>query len=143
MTDIKSTKGIYLVRTFLEDVFSYEEHQEDATYGLGYKLTLQRLSDDQVLSHVAATNAANLALAGSLFINDISWFVPQYTPNISQKLILEYIVSRAATQLTYIKGSSYSKDVTTENYWIFELGVQSGIDVPIFCNNRIYAKRSI
>ena len=40
-------------------------------------------------------------------------------------------MSRAATQLIYKKGSSYTKDVTTEPNSTSEIGVQSCIDVPI------------
>ena len=46
--------------------------------------------------------------------------------------MFEHIVSRAATELTYIKISSYTKDVTTENIWTFELGVRSCSDVPFY-----------
>ena len=42
------------------------------------------------------------------------------------------LVSRAATEITYIKTSSQTKDVTTGNNWTFELCVQSGIDVPVY-----------
>ena len=50
----------------------------------------------------------------------------------NQKLMWEHIVSKAPTELTYIKRSSYTKDVTTENNWTFELGVGDGIDIPIY-----------
>ena len=46
--------------------------------------------------------------------------------------MLEHIVSKTPTELTYIKRSSYMKDVTTENNWTFELGVGDGIDIPIY-----------
>ena len=101
---------------------------------MGYRLTLQRNSDNHVLVHLAqAYDAANLALAGSVIIDDISLYTPHYTPSISnQKLMLEHIVSKAPTELSYIKRSSFMKDVTTENNWIFELGVGDGIDIPIY-----------
>ena len=40
MTDNKNVKGKFHVRNMLRDVFGLAEHQEKATYGLGYKLTL-------------------------------------------------------------------------------------------------------
>ena len=104
-----------------------------ATYGLGYNLTIQRSSDKHVHSHRAGTEAANLAWVVSVFVEDISGYFPHYFPNISQhELMFEHIVSRAAKQLTYIKISSYTKDVTTENIWTFELGVQKCSDVPFY-----------
>ena len=44
--------------------------------------------------------------------------------------MLGYIVSKDATYMSYIKRSSYVEDVTTENNWIFGLGVGDGIDIP-------------
>ena len=77
--------------------------------------------------------AANLALAGRVLIDDKSLYVPQYTPSISnQKIMLGHIVSKVPSELSYIKRSSYMKDVTDENYWIFELGVGDGFDIPIY-----------
>ena len=134
LTNIKRTKGNYYVRIYLKGVFGFSEHQDNCTYGLGYTLTLQRNSDNHVLSHPAqAIDADYLVLARRIYINDISLYIPHYTPNISnQKLMLGHIVSRSATELSYIKSASYMKDVTTENNWIFELGVGNGIDIPIY-----------
>ena len=47
------------------------------------------------------------------------------------KLLLEHFVSRAATELSYIKRSSYTK-YTIESNWTFELGLPSGFDFH-FC----------
>ena len=103
--------------------FGFAEHQDNCTYVLGKKLTLRRNSDSHVISHTAGANdAVNLALAGRVYIDDISLYVPHYTPNISdQKLMLRHIVSEAATELSKIKRSYYKEDVTSENNWIFSL----------------------
>ena len=108
MTNNETTKGKYHVRIYLKDTFGFAERQDKCSYGLGYNLTLQRNSDDHVLSHGAgATNVENLALAGRVFIEDLSRFVPHYTPSISnQKFFLGHIVSKAPTELSYIKRSS-------------------------------------
>ena len=105
MTNNKLTKENYQVRIYLKDVFGFAEHQDICTYGLSYKLTLQRNSDNHVLSHPAQANAAaNLVSAERVIIDDISLYVPHYTPSISnQKLMLSHIVSKAPTELTYIK----------------------------------------
>ena len=98
-----------------------------------YKLTLQRKSDSHVLSHPAQINdSANVALAGRVIIDDMKWYVPDYTPSVSnQNLMLRQIVSKAPSELSIIKRSSFMKDATTENNWVFELGVADGIDIPI------------
>ena len=46
--------------------------------------------------------------------------------------MLVHIESTPARELSNNKRSSFEKDVTTENNWIFELGVRDGIDVPIY-----------
>ena len=133
LTNIKITRGNYHVRNSSKDFFGFAEHQDNCTYGLGFKLTLQRNSDNHVLSHPAGANdAANLALAGRVIVDEISLYVPHHTSSISnQKLMLGHIVSESATKLSFIKRPSNMKDVTTENTWTFELGVGDGIDIPI------------
>ena len=138
LTKNKTTKGNYHVRIYSKDVFGFAQDQENCTYGWGYKLTLQRNSDNHVLGHLAqADDATNLALAGRVIIDDIGWYVPHYIPNISnQKLMLGHVVFKTPTELSYIKRSSYMKDVTTENNWTFGLGVGDGIDIPIYVKVR-------
>ena len=46
--------------------------------------------------------------------------------------MLGHIVSKTATQLSFIKRSYHMKDVTTENRWTFEFGVGDGVDISIF-----------
>ena len=104
----------------MKDVFGFAEYQEIATYGLGYKLPLERISGNHVLTHRAGTEAANLALGGRNIIENFSWLVLPYTPNTpntpntqQQKFLYpqtkEHIVSRAAKEITYNKRSSYTK----------------------------------
>ena len=73
LTDNKKIKGKYHVRIYLRDVFGFAEHQEKAPYGLGYKLTLTRNSDNGVL------NKADATTIGKVKINAIEWYVPHYT----------------------------------------------------------------
>ena len=115
-------------------ISNYAAKEDNCTYGLGYKLTLQRNGDNHVLSHRAgAPNADNLVLAGKVIIEDLCWYVPHYTPSISnQKLVLGHIVSEAPTELSYSERSSYMKDVTTGKNWTFELGMGDGVDIPIY-----------
>ena len=46
--------------------------------------------------------------------------------------MLGHIESKAPTELSYIKRSSYLKDVTTENIRTFQSDVGDGIDIPIY-----------
>ena len=69
-TNNKNIKGKYHVRIYLKDVFGFALWQEKATYGLGYKLTLTRNSDNAVLNKDNAINNAKIK------INAIEWYVP-------------------------------------------------------------------
>ena len=62
---------------------------------------------------------------------DISCYVPYDTPNMNQDvIILNDIVSGALPELSYNERSLYNEDVTTDNNWTFELGIESGSNVP-------------
>ena len=65
LTNNKNIKGKYHIRIYLKDIFGFAEHQEKATYGLGYKLTLTRDSDSAVL------NKTNATAVGKIKINSI------------------------------------------------------------------------
>ena len=73
MTNNKTTGGNYHVRVYSKGFFGFGEYQDNSSYGLGYKLTLQRNIDNHVLSYPAQANdARNIALAGTVFIDDLS-----------------------------------------------------------------------
>ena len=79
----QKTKENYQLTVCVEDIFGFAEHQENATYGLGYKLTLKRNSKITVLSHEPGAGvddtprtAAYRALEGRIFISDLSWYIP-------------------------------------------------------------------
>ena len=63
----KNIKGKYHVKIMLKDVFGFAEHQEKATYGLGYKLTLTRNKDDAVI------DKANTIAEARIRIDYIHW----------------------------------------------------------------------
>ena len=68
--------GKYHVRIAHRNVFSCAEHQEKATYSLGYKLALAGNKSDFVLKEAEA-------IADARIKNDnIHWYVPHYTPSI-------------------------------------------------------------
>ena len=62
LTNNKSQKGKYHVRIYLKDVFGFAKYQEKATYGLGYKLTMTRSSDNAVLNKGNAINNAKIKI---------------------------------------------------------------------------------
>ena len=127
LTSNKNVKGKYHVRIYLKDVFGIAEHQEKATYGLGYKLTLTSNNDNAVL------NKNNATALGKVKIIAIEWYVPHYTASMSQQTVLSnQIVNKIPRELQYIERSVFMKEVNTQNLWNFELGTQEGINVPIW-----------
>ena len=123
----KSQKGKFHLRIYLKDVFGFAEYQETCTFGLSYRLTLTRNTDNAVLNKNDATNNAKIK------INGIEWYVPHYVPSIGQynKLMIQ-IKNKTPTNLHYPEKSVFMKEVNTQNFWTFELGTQEGVNVPIW-----------
>ena len=66
-------------------------------------------------------------------INAIEKYVPLHISSISnQAIISKQILSKSPTELQYVERSVFMKEVNTENFWIFELSTQEGINSPIW-----------
>ena len=76
----KNKKGKFHLKIMLKDVFGFAECQEEAIYGLGYKLTLIRSKDEAVTDKVAGIADARIK------IDHIQWYVPHYTPSFNNKV---------------------------------------------------------
>ena len=127
MTDNKRVKGKYHVRIMLKDVFGFAEHQEKATYGVGYKLTLTRNKDEGVIDKVAGIAEARIK------IDHIHWYVPHYIPSMQHQAIMsKQILNKLPTELRYVERSVFMKEVNNQNVWNFELGSQENMNVPIW-----------
>ena len=110
----KIVKGKYHLRIMLKDVFGFAECQERATYGLGYKLTLTRNKDEDVLEKVTGVADSRIK------IDPIHWYVPHYTLSIQQQGILsKQISSRTTTELRYVERSVFMSEVNNQNLWNF------------------------
>ena len=81
LTNNKKIKGKYHVTIMLKDIFGFGEHKAKVTYGLGYKLTLTRNSDNAVLNKGKLINNAKFK------INSTDLYVPHHTPSLAQKNI--------------------------------------------------------
>ena len=127
MTNNKSVKGKHHLRIMLEDLFGFAEHQEKATNGLGYKLTLTRNKDEAVIEKVAGIAHARIK------IDHIHWYVPHYTLSMSQQTIMsKQILNKTPTELRYVERSDFMKEVNNQNFWNFEFGSQENMNVPIW-----------
>ena len=111
----------------LKDNFGFAERHEKGTYGLGYKLTLTRISDNALLNKDNAINNAKIK------INSTDWYVPHYTPSLAQeKILMDQTVKKMPTETWYTERSVIMKQVNIQNLWTFELGTEEGINVPIW-----------
>ena len=127
ITNNKTIKGKYHIRIYLKDIFGFAERQEKGTYGLGYKLTLTRNTENAVL------NKDNAVANGRVKINSLDWYVPHYSPNLEEyNKLMNQIKKNTPTLLHYPERSVFMKEVNTQNLWTFELGTQEGINVPIW-----------
>ena len=123
----KNIKGKYHVTILLKGVFGFAEHQEKATYGLGYKLTLTRNKDDAVIEKSNPTADARIR------IDHIHWYVPHYTPsNQQQSTLSKQILSKTPTELKFVERSVFMKEVNNQNVWNFEHGSHENMNVPIW-----------
>ena len=123
----KTQKGKYHLRIYLKDVFAFAEHQQIGTFGLGYKLTLTRNTDNAVLNKDNATNNAKTV------INSIEWYVPHYVSSLEEyNKLMDQIYKKIPTNLHYPERSVFMKEVNTQNFWTMELGTQEGVNVPIW-----------
>ena len=135
LTNNRTQKGKFLLRIFLGDVFSFAEHQDKSTFGLGYNLTLTRYTDSVVLNKDSAINNAKIE------IFTIEWYVPQYTPSLEQHIIImNQIIKKMATELQPPERSVLMKEVNTQSFRTFELGTEEGINVPIW--NLVFFQQS-
>ena len=109
LTVNKIVKDKFHVRICLRDIFGFAEHQETATFGLGYKLTLTRITDNAVLIKDNATNNAKIK------INASEWYVPHYTPSPEgYNELINQITKKTPTNFHYPERSVFMKEVNTQ-----------------------------
>ena len=110
----KTETGTFFVRIKLKDLFGFAD-QEKMTYGLGYILNLKRKNNNDAIFRTAAVDAAKVV------VKDISWYIPHYVPNLeNQQLVLNQVLNKDPTELSFTECTVFRKDVNTNNNWTFE-----------------------
>ena len=123
----KNIKVKYHVKIMLKGIFGFAEHQEKATFCLGYKLTLTRNKDEAVI------DKANGIADARVRIDHIHWYVPHYTPSMQQEAIrFKQTLNKTQTELRYVERSVFLKQVNNQNVSNFELGSQENMNVSIW-----------
>ena len=126
---ITKYKKKYFFKFMLEDVFRFVEHQQKATWGLGYKLPLTRNRVDVVSNEVEAIADARVKF------DSFHWYSRHYTPSIShQGMLCKQILSKIPTQLRCTEWSVLMKEKDNQNLWSFKLGSHLNMNVPIWIN---------
>ena len=127
LTVNKNIKSKYHVSIYVRDVSGFAQWQEKGIHGLGYKLTLTRITDNAVLNRDNAVNNAKIKT------KSIALYIPRFTPSIQQQAMLfKHITSETPTELRNVERSVYIKEVNLQKHWSFEMGTQEGINVPIW-----------
>ena len=104
------------------DNIGYKVH----SFGLGYKLGLRTDTDNAVLNKDNAINNAEFEIIA------IEWYVPHYAPSISNQAVLSnQNLNKIPTELQLVQRSVFMREVNTQNFWIFELRTQGGLNVPL------------
>ena len=105
LTNNKNMKGKYHVRVMPKDVFGFAEHQEKATYVLGFNL----VSDNSVFNKDNSTNFDEIKN------KSIDWYVSRKTPPIPQQVKLSReILSKLSKEIQYVENSVFLREVDTQ-----------------------------
>ena len=106
LTNNKNLKGENHVRIMRWDIFGFAEHQEKATYGMVYKLTLTRIKDEAILQEAVGVADAKIE------IDHIHWCIPHYKPSIQQQgLLSKQILRKIPTELKDIERYVFMKEM--------------------------------
>lgn len=120
-------KGTLFLNIPLSEIFGFALHQDKIIYGLGFMLTLKRASNDNAIYRLGGVDAAKIE------ITDIALYVPHYTTSLeNQILVTEHVNNNNLTNMSYIERVMSTKSVNGNNTWTFELGVEAGMDIPIY-----------
>ena len=87
---------------------------------------MTRNTDNAVLNKANATNNAKIK------IKCLEWYVPHYTPSFNEyNKLMTQVKQKTPKNLHYLERSVFKK-VNTQNFWTSELGIQKGVNVPIW-----------
>ena len=99
----------------LRDVFGFAEHEEKATYGLRYEVTLTINSDNSVLNEDNGINICQIKVIS------IEWYVPHYPPIVPQlPKLSKQILSEVPPELQYVERVVFLKEANTQNLGTFK-----------------------
>ena len=125
--DNSDPKGTFSFRVPLKHIFGFCEDYYKILYGMKQTLTLTRNDDNNAIFR------ANVADAGKITLDKISWYMPHVMPADKEKLELYKIIERKEklpVGYRMIQCDSASVPQTTSFTW--RLAVKSSPEVPRF-----------
>ena len=126
MLNDNDEKGTIFTRVYLKDVFGFIRHLDKINFNLGYTLTMKRADSGNSIYRTIGNEA-------KVEIKDSIWYVRHDTPSFDIiSLVNEHILSKKNTEYSYVSRMVSYKPVNTNNYWNFEIGVESGTDIPTY-----------
>ena len=112
------------------DLFGFVNDLEKIRYGLGFKLILKRNNNDRALYRVNA-NPGAVGNDADIEIRDILWCVPSIVPSIDNRIIVQKgLRKKNNVDFSYYERKTFYKDVPNATNFLFDLGMESGMERP-------------
>ena len=109
LTNNKKIKGKYHLRIYLKGIFVFADHQETASYGLGYRLTLTRNTNNAVLNRDNTTKKAKIKIIAKVC------YVPHYTPGLKElNELMNQTTKKTPTNIHYPEKFVFMKEFNTQ-----------------------------
>ena len=111
---MKLRKENFILEVFYRIFFVLSNTKKTGTFGLGYKLTLIRNTDNAVLNKDNAINN------GKIKINAMERYVPHYTISLeAQNILLKQILKKTLTEFHYPERSVFMKEKILKIFGLF------------------------
>ena len=131
---IAAERGHMYMMIKMSDLVGFVNDLEKIIYGLGFKLTLKRNKNDRALSRVNA-GADAVANDANIDIRYISWCVPSIDPSNDNRIIVPKGLSKKNNvDFSYYERKTFYKNVPNDTNFLFDLGMESGMQRPQYIN---------
>ena len=127
---IAAQRGHMYMMNKMSDLFGFVNDLEKIIYGLGFKLKLKRNNNDRALYRVNA-NPGAVANDGNIEIRDISWCVPSIDPSNDNRIFVQKGLNKKNNvDFSYYERKTFYKKVPNATNFLFDLGMESGMERP-------------
>ena len=127
---IAAQRGHMYMMIKMSDLFGFINDLEKIIYGLGFKLILNRNSNDRALYRVNA-NPGAVANDGNIEIRNISWCIPSIDPINDNGIIVQKGLNKENNvDFSYYETKTFYKNLANATNFLFDLGMESGMERP-------------